>query len=238
MSSYKMIGTDFGTKDIVDNPKSIFYLLTQEEKEELQQYISLSQHKKNEYIFKEGDKPCGFKILVNGKVKIFKEGVGGREQIVRMTKPLGLIGYRALLGDENHLSSAVTLEDSVICTVSSDFIFNRALKNSDFSYRIIRKLCKELGFSNSRTVTLTQKHIRGRLAESLILIKNKYGYENDEATLKAYLSREDLANLSNMTTSNAIRTLSSFVSEKIIAIDGRKVKILDVGKLERISKLG
>jgi hypothetical protein len=41
-----------------------------------------------------------------------------------------------------------------------------------------------------------------------------------------------------MTTSNAIRTLSTFASEKVIAIDGRKIRILDAVRLERISKLG
>lgn len=233
-----MLNTELGLKDIVENPKSIFYLLNREEKEDLQHHISLTHYKKNEFIFKEGDKPTGLQMLVDGKVKIFKEGVGGREQIVRMTKPLGVIGYRALMGNESHISSAVTLEESLICTVSTEFILNRALKNSDFSYKIIRKLAKELGFSNSRTVTLTQKHIRGRLAESLILLKDKYGFENDNTTLRVYLSREDIANLSNMTTSNAIRTLSTFASEKVIAIDGRKIKILDVSRLDRISKLG
>lgn len=233
-----MLNSELGVKDIVDNPKSIFFLLDQEEKDELQHHISLSNYKKNEFVFKEGDKPSGFLLLVNGKVKIFKEGVGGREQIIRMAKPLGNIGYRALLAEENHIASAVTLEESLICTVSPDFILNRALKNSDFSTKIIRKLSKELGFSNSRTVTLTQKHIRGRLAESLILLKEKYGFEPDGTTLKVYLSREDIANLSNMTTSNAIRTLSTFASEKVIAIDGRKIKVLDAQRLERISKLG
>ncbi len=233
-----MLISELGVKDIVDNPKSIFYLLNQAEKDELQHHISLAQYKKNEFIFKEGDKPNGFLLLVDGKVKIFKEGVGGREQIVRMAKPLGVIGYRALFSDEIHNSSAVTLEESLVCTVSPEFIYDRALKNSDFSFKIIRKLSKELGFSNSRTVTLTQKHIRGRLAESLLLLKEKYGFEHDGTTLKVYLSREDIANLSNMTTSNAIRTLSTFASEKVIAIDGRKIKILDANRLERISKLG
>ncbi len=233
-----MLNSEIGLRDLVDNPKSIFYLLAQEDKDELQHHISLSNYKKNEFIYKEGDKPNGFLVLIDGKVKIFKEGVGGREQIIRMTKPLGLIGYRALLGDETHNGSAVTLEESLVCTISPDFIFNRALKNTDFSFKIIRKLSKELGFSNARTVTLTQKHIRGRLAESLILLKDKYGFENDGTTLKAYLSREDIANLSNMTTSNAIRTLSTFASEKVIAIDGRKIRILDANRLERISKLG
>ncbi|WP_321371569.1 Crp/Fnr family transcriptional regulator [uncultured Draconibacterium sp.] len=233
-----MLNSEIGLRDLVDNPKSIFYLLGQEDKDELQHHISLSHYKKNEFIYKEGDKPNGFLVLIDGKVKIFKEGVGGREQIIRMTKPLGLIGYRALLGDETHNGSAVTLEESLVCTISPDFIFNHALKNTDFSFKIISKLSKELGFSNARTVTLTQKHIRGRLAESLILLKDKYGFENDGTTLKAYLSREDIANLSNMTTSNAIRTLSTFASEKVIAIDGRKIRILDANRLERISKLG
>jgi CRP-like cAMP-binding protein len=233
-----MLNSELELKDVIENPKSIFYLLTEEEKEELQHHISLSHYRKNEFVFKEGDKPNGFLLLVNGKVKIFKEGVGGREQIIRMAKPMGIIGHRALLSDENHIATAVTLEKSLICTVSSDFILNYALKNSDFSYKIIRRLAEELGFSNSRTVTLTQKHIRGRLAESLILLKEKYGFENDGTTLRVYLSREDIANLSNMTTSNAIRTLSTFAHEMVIAIDGRKIKILDANRLERVSKLG
>jgi len=233
-----MLHSDLGIKDVFENPKSVLSLLTPEEKEELTNHISLTNYKKNEFIFKEGDKPSGLMILVDGKVKIFKEGVGGREQIIRMAKPLGIIGYRALFAGQNHIATAVTLEESVICSVSNEFIFNRALKNPEFSLRIIRNLSNELGFSNARTVTLTQKHIRGRLAESLILLKDKYGFEHDGTTLKVFLSREDIANLSNMTTSNAIRTLSTFASEKVIAIDGRKIRILDVNRLERISKLG
>ncbi len=233
-----MLNRELGLKDITENPKSIFYLLSSEEKEELQHHISILHYKRNEYVFKEGEKPVGFLVLISGKVKLFKEGVGGREQIIRMAKPLGVIGHRALFSGEKHIASAVTLEESLICSVSSDYIFKYALKNSDFSYKIIVNLAKELGFSNARIVTLTQKHIRGRLAESLLLLKEKYSFENDGVTLRVYLSREDIANLSNMTTSNAIRTLSTFAIEKVIAIDGRKIKILDAARLERISKLG
>lgn len=233
-----MLHFESGIKEILENPKSPFYILTPEEKEELQDSISLTSYRRNEYIFRDGDKPSGFMMLVTGKVKIFKEGVGGREQIIRMSKPMGIIGYRAFFADENHIATAVTLEDSVIANISMEFIMHRAVKNSEFSLRLIRKLARELGFANLRTVTLTQKHIRGRLAESLILLAEKYGFEHDGTTLKVYMSREDIANLSNMTTSNAIRTLSTFANEKLITIDGRKIKILDLQRLDRISKLG
>ncbi len=233
-----MANHEMGMKDVFENPKSIFSILTPEEKEDLQNHLTLVYYKKNEFIFKEGEKPNSILFLLDGKVIIYKEGVGGREQIIRMTKPLGLIGYRALLADELHIGSAIALEDSTVGIISPEYLFHKLIKNPSFSLRIIQKLARELGFSNSRTVTLTQKHIRGRLAESLLLLKEKYGWENDGATLKVYLSREDIANLSNMTTSNAIRTLSTFAGEKVIAIDGRKIRILDIQRLEKISKLG
>ena len=232
----------FHTDPVYNSPqepkKSILKYLSPEEKIELEDHLIKSEIQKNDFIFKEGDKPSGFITLEEGKVKIFKEGVGGREQILRMVKPGGFVSYRALIANENHNASAVAIEDSIIYIIDSDFFFNKLIKNSSISLRLLIKLAKELGFSNSRTVTLTQKHIRGRLAESIILLKEKYGIESDGQTIKAYLSREDLANLSNMTTSNAIRTLSSFVMEKVIVIDGRKLKIIDFQKLERISKLG
>lgn len=225
-------------KDILESPESVFYLLSREEKDELERHITLTRYRKNTFVFKEGDNPTGLMLLVSGKVKIYKQGVAGREQILRMARPLGMIGYRALFAGEEHIATAVTIEESMVCTVSTEYIHNYAMKNIKFCQQMIVKLATELGFANARTVALTQKHIRGRLAESLMLLKNKYGFENDGATLKVYLSRDDIANLSNMTTSNAIRTLSTLANEKVIAIDGRKIKILDPYRLERVSKLG
>ncbi len=71
-----------------------------------------------------------------------------------------------------------------------------------------------------------------------MVLLDSYGYESDSQTLNIYMSREDLANLSNMTTSNAIRTLSGFVNDKLIIVDGRRIKILNEPALRKISKYG
>ena len=111
-------------------------------------------------------------------------------------------------------------------------------KNNKLARFFIQELSRNLGGSDAKIVNLTQKHIRGRLAEALMVLKDNYGYEDDNSTLKIYLSREDLANLSNMTTSNAIRTLSGFVSERLIIVDGRRIKIVNEPMLRKISKHG
>ena len=111
-------------------------------------------------------------------------------------------------------------------------------QNNDLAMFFIHELSKNLGGADTKIINLTQKHIRGRLAESLLMLAENYGYEDDDATLKIYMSREDLANLSNMTTSNAIRTLTSFVAEKLIIVDGRRIRIINEPQLHKISKFG
>ena len=69
-------------------------------------------------------------------------------------------------------------------------------ENAELALFFIRQLSIDLRISDERTVSLTQKHIRGRLAESLLFLKDTYGVEEDQCTLSIYLSREDLANLS------------------------------------------
>jgi CRP/FNR family transcriptional regulator, polysaccharide utilization system transcription regulator len=222
----------------IDGKNTIFSLLSEKEREILNKSHTCLNYKKSEIIYKEGDKPTGLICLIEGKVKIFKEGVGGREQIIRMAKPKEFIGYRALFAEENYISSAVAIEDCTICIIEKDALFKTIRANGDFGLKVIKVFATELGISNNRTVSLTQKHIRGRLAESLLFLKDTYGFENDGNTINISLSREDLANLSNMTTSNAIRTLSTFANEHILEIVGRKIKITDLHSLEKISTLG
>lgn len=155
-----------------------------------------------------------------------------------MIKPIQYFGYRAYFAQENYLTNASAFEASTVCLIPLTVVKTLLLGNTSLALFFIRQLSIDLGIADERTVNLTQKHIRGRLAESLLFLKDSYGLEEDGATLSIYLSREDLANLSNMTTSNAIRTLSTFVSERIIVMDGRKIKLIDEEKLRKISRMG
>jgi CRP-like cAMP-binding protein len=177
-------------------------------------------------------------ILASGKVKVFKSGLANRTQIVRMLKPGEHFGYRAIIANEMNSTTVTAFEASTVYMLKSDIFLSILRHNNAFCYRFLEELSFDLAESDARTVNLTQKHIRGRLAESLLFLKDNYGLEEDGATISIYLAREDLANLSNMTTSNAIRTLANFVNEHVIAMDGRKLKIMDEEKLRKISKLG
>lgn len=225
-------------KVINEDMSEIWTLLDGDEKRKITDNLVIHTFKKNQLIYAEGDEPEFLWCLLKGKVKKFKEGVGGRIQILRLIRPVQYFGYRAFFAEEPYVSSAAAFEPSVLGAIPLQLVKDMIHNNINLAWFFIRDLSRNLGGSDTKIVNLTQKHVRGRLAEALIVLLDHYGYEDDGTTLKIYMSREDLANLSNMTTSNAIRTLSSFVSEHILLVDGRRIKVINEPILRKISKFG
>ena len=224
--------------DISSSLSDVWRVLTEQERELLRANSTIQHFRRNEMIYCESDEPKDMMCLLKGKVKISKQGVGGRSQIIRMIRPIQYFAYRAYFAKEKYLTDASAFEISTVCIIPMTVVETLIRSNTNLAMFFIRQLSADLGVADERMVNLTQKHIRGRLAESLLFLRDSYGLEEDGATISIYLSREDLANLSNMTTSNAIRTLSTFVSERIIVLDGRKIKIIDEERLRKVSRLG
>ncbi len=226
-----------GLDEVVSCISDLWNLLG-DDKESFYNSITLRRYKKNEMIYREGESPDYLLCLLSGKVKIFRDGVGGRSQIVRLIRPSQYFGYRASLAGEPFVTAAAAFEPSVVCSIPMAVVKQAMEHNNRLCLFFVRELAVDLGISDSRTVGLTQGHIRGRVAESLLFLKETYGMDEQDGTLGICLSREDLANLSNMTTSNAIRTLSAFASEGLLAIEARNIRLLDEERLKRISFIG
>jgi len=225
-------------EEVLSQLPDLTMTLTPFERKEVLDKMEVRPYCKNEIIYAEGENPTHLLCLISGKVKIYKDGVGGRSQIVRVVQSVDYFGYRAAFSEEKYVTAAAAFEPSVIARIPMRLINTLLEHNAQLARFFITRLSEALGKSDERTVNLTQKHIRGRLAESILFLKESYGVEEDGCTLSVHPSREDMANLSNMTTSNAIRTLSLFAHEKLISIDGRKIRILNEAELQNISKLG
>lgn len=212
--------------------------LSDDEKKEVLNCMKARHLEKNEIIYREGDEPRDLLCLVKGKVKIYIDGVGGRCQIVRVFNEVEYFGYRAAFSNEKFLTSAAAFEPSFLVCIPLTLIRKLLESNPKLACFFVSKLAVALGKSDERTVSLTQKHICARLAEGILYLRDHYGTEEDGCTLRIQPSREDMASLSNMTTNNAIRTLSLFAKDKVISINGRSIKVLDFKELERISRMG
>ena len=222
----------------LEDSASIFKGLNQKDKDTIARHHKITNVKKGEFLFRENEKIRGLIFLASGKAKVFKTGVGGREQILRIVKQHTFIGYQAVFPDQTWSASASAIEDSVLCVIDKNSLAIILKNTGSLGLKFIRLITDELEFSYNRNISLTQKHVKGRVAESLLLLIDSYGYEGDGKTIAAALTREDIAHLSSMTTSNAIRTLSTMASEGVIKMKGRKITITDKTGLDQISSIG
>jgi CRP-like cAMP-binding protein len=127
------------------------------------------------------------------------------------------------------------MTDMDVCAIPMDFIRTCLDANPSLKDFFLKRLALGLWQSDYRFVCLIQKHLRGRMAATLLSVAEYFGYESNGKTLVLAVSRAELANLANMTTSNAIRTLSAFVSEGLIEVNKRKITIINVSALNHIS---
>jgi CRP/FNR family transcriptional regulator len=115
-------------------------------------------------------------------------------------------------------------------------IFRQLLKqNSSFSYRIINLLNESTAQTYGRFFSLTQKQLHGRLADILLCLSNKIF---KSSSFELPLSRADMGDLSGMSTESVIRMMKEFKDDGLIDMCSKKIELLDISRLERISEFG
>lgn len=216
--------------------QNVFRELKQFELHQIDTRKICSQFKKGDVIFREGNRANGLFCISSGKVKIYKTGIEGRDQIVRLAKTGDIIGYRSLLSGEPYYASAAALEETSVCMVPASDFHKFTEANPTFTRGLLQKLTQDLKVAEERMMRMAQKSVRERLAATFLLLIQTFGTLGPEKVLNVDLSRDDLASLAGTATETVIRLISDFRTEQIIATRGKKILILNEKALKIIGE--
>ena len=211
----------------VQGSKSIFCALKTEELELINQSKRCQIFEKGETIFQEAAAPKGIFCIEKGKVKVSQLGLDGKDQILHLAKDGDVMGYRATLSGDIYSCSATAIEQSHICFIPKDVFISLVEKNSKLALQIIHLFSKELKKIETNLTKITQRPVKERIAQSLLLLKNKYGLEADEATINITIKREEIANMAGTTRETATRVLYHLQENNVIELLGKKIKIIN-----------
>jgi CRP/FNR family transcriptional regulator, polysaccharide utilization system transcription regulator len=189
-------------------------------------------YKRGETLFHEGAMPLGIFCVSSGAIKIVKQASGGKEMIVRIANSGDIVGYRSIVMQQRYGASAVAAEDSKVCLIPREEFNKLTANNSKFYEGVIKLLCEDIENSQTKMAEIAYKPVRGRIAEALILLSNSAEHKGIIS-----LTREDLASFVGSVKETTIRILSEFKDEKLIDIDRRNIKILNIKGLELVSGL-
>ena len=217
--------------------KSVFSALGKIELPTLNDNRVCYKFSKGEHVFREGAYPNGLFCVQNGKLKVVRKCSDGKEKIVHLVKKGDIMGYRALLSGEKYSCSGVAIEESNLCFIPKLVFLGLIEKSHKLVVEVLHMLSVELSIAEKVITGLSSLPARQRITQSLLLLKENYGYQPDNCTIDITLSREEIANLSGTTRETAIRVLSDLDSEKIIELNAKKIKIFNHKRLVEIAEI-
>lgn len=191
--------------------------------------------KKGESLFEEGETVNGIYCVKDGVCKLSKLSANGKDQIVKLVKPGELLGQRSMISDEPANLSAVALEDMEVCFIPKSEVLGFFNHNNQFSMNVMKTICGDLRDADDHMVSMAQKTVKERLAETLIYLEDTFG-KNEDGSLHIQLSREELAGMIGTATESCIRLLSEFAKNGWVSLNGKKINILDKNKLKRMAE--
>lgn len=212
----------------------LFKKLNEEEFARLNFEKSCAYYKKGTVVYREGSRLTGFYCVTKGIVKIFKTGIDGKEQIIRFAKRGEIIAYRSLLSQELACTTAKIIDEAVLCHIPYQTLLFLIQSNWQFSHHMLQIVCRELREANDYITDIAQKSVRERLAEVLLLLKENFELDHHN-TLQISLTREELANMVGTATESVIRLLSEFRQDRLIELDGRRIKFINIPGLQKVA---
>jgi CRP/FNR family transcriptional regulator len=190
-----------------------------------------NMYKKGQVIFYEGTTPTGLFCMSQGLVKLSKINADGKEQIIRLAKGGSVLGHASLLSGTTYAQTATALEDTTVCFIPRSVFMDLVQNKSAMSVRVVELLSHDVQEAESRLLNMAYHTVRERLAETILMLKEFSGLEEDGKTLKTMLSREDIANLVGTATETVIRLLSEFKDDGLIELSGKHISILNSQRL-------
>ncbi|PQV47405.1 CRP-like cAMP-binding protein [Jejuia pallidilutea] len=187
--------------------------------------------KKGQQFIMEGAPVNGLFFILKGTVKVFRTGINGREQIVRLAKEGEIIGHRGFGTEEYYSIGAIALQDAVLCYFSKENLQETLLDNPKFAFDMMLFYANELNRSENKVKSISQMTVRERVIDSLLYIHRKFGDLNGFLNLP--LSRREYADYAGTTEEQVIRVFSALKKENLITAKGKKIGINAIQSLKK-----
>ena len=215
-----------------DEELNIFRHLTESELEFLVERKQQIKYKTGETIIKQNTTSTYVVCVREGLAKVFIEGDKGKNLIVKIIGKGDFITGGGLFNGNVHHFTITAITPVVCCLIDSGKLTQLFTQNSNFAVELLRTHTRQSNYLLGKLVGLTQKYMPGRVAETLLYLKDEI-YKSDKFTTN--LSRQELADMSNMTKESLVRILQQFKESNIIRTQASEIEVLDETSLQHIS---
>ncbi|HEX2546765.1 MAG TPA: cyclic nucleotide-binding domain-containing protein [Ramlibacter sp.] len=189
--------------------------------------------KEGQALYHEGDKFQFIYAVRSGTFKSHLTLRDGREQVTGFQMAGELLGLDGLAAGK-HASTAIALEDAEICAIPYAHLSDLAALSTDLQHVISRLMSREIVREHSLMMLLGSMNAEERLAAFLLNISQRMkarGYSASEFHLR--MSRAEIGSYLGMKLETVSRTFSAFAQQRLLQVDKKHVRIVDLDGLQK-----
>src|SRR5688572_23910085 len=181
---------------------------------------SLSDYRKNQIVYTQGDSADSVFYIHNGKAKITVLSEQGKEAVVALLGPGDFFGEGCLAGQPRRMATASAMTDCTIARITKADVVRVIHEQPAFSELFISHLLARNIRVEEDLVDQLFNSSEKRLARVLLLLAN-FGKENKPEPMIAKISQETLAEMIGTTRSRVSFFMNKFRQLGFIAYNGR-----------------
>jgi CRP/FNR family transcriptional regulator len=214
---------------------SLFSGLPTDQLEGLAQICLNQKLEKGQLLFSEGGSAKGFYLVVGGKIKIYKLSFEGKEQILHIFGMGEICGEVPVFAGGNYPANAEAIEPTEVLFFPRSAFVDLIHKEPAIALNMLAILSQRLRRFTHLIEDLSLKEVPGRLAAYLIFLGERSG---EPETLELDITKSQLASLLGTIPETLSRILAKMAQQGIIAVEGRKITLLDRNALEVLAAGG
>ena len=212
-----------------------FKLLTKSELQLINENRYEAMFKPWEIMLKQGSPTSSALFMSTGMAKSYIEGNKGKNFIIGIALPGKLILGPGAYVDSRNSYSVAAITPVHACFLSFDIFRHIVRSNGEFAESFIEDLSSKSLWTHNRMVSLVQKRMSGRLADTLLYLSDDV-FERDE--FEMILSRQELGEMTSMAKECVVRILKEFEEAGVVSSESSRIKILDKERLIELSEIG
>lgn len=190
---------------------------------------------RGERLFRFGDPLAAVYIARAGAFKTIDINEAGEEQVIGFHLAGELIGLDAL-GSGTHRCEAVALNTSNVCELPFPELVEIAGQLPSLQKQLLRVIGQSVGRDHDHMEMLVRKQANERVAAFLHGLSERLrGIGQSETHIVLPMGREDIARFLGLALETVSRGFSRLQDEGVIAVNGRRVEVLDMADLIRLA---
>lgn len=212
----------------------LFSMLNEEEKNAVITLAKPRRYKKNEFVFRQGEKSDRLFFIRSGKIRLFKLSPEGKTLTLGILKEDDVFGENTIFDEANYTFSAQAMEECFVCECTQED-FMELLKHTSIAVKMIKNLTDKMNGYTEQMANIAFNDVRSRVIVLLEQLAREHGsVRGEEVCIDLLLSHQDIANLINASRVMVSNVINGLKSDGLIHIENRVIHITGHEMLETV----